>query len=258
MADFFNGGLPLGFLFVFVRISGMLLLNPLLSRKNVPQTFKMGFIVILSIIISPTVDSSYILSLSSMDKVVALMKELILGAVTSTVFNLFYFSLVFTGDFIDMQLGLSMAKAFDPGTSIQISLTGKLLTLLFVFYFFASDAHLLLIKMFAESFKFIPPGCCDLSFGFVPYLLNLFISIFALSFKLALPFVIAEFTIEVALGILMRVIPQIHVFVISMQMRILVGLILMIAYAPAVSSFMDKYLNLFMENTYAAMRTAAF
>ena len=154
-----------------------------------------------------------------------------------------------------MQLGLSMAKAFDPATNIQFSMTGKILTIMFVFFFFASDAHLLIIKIFAESFKIVPLGCEGLSLAVTEHILNLFISVFTLAFKLALPFVIAEFTIEAALGILMRVIPQIHVFVVSMQLRIIVGIILMIAFAPAIASFLNKYLALMMENTMAIIKS---
>ncbi|MEG2143694.1 MAG: flagellar biosynthetic protein FliR [Oscillospiraceae bacterium] len=254
-ADIFGTGQV--FLFVFARFSGMVLLNPIFSRKNLPQTFKMGFVLMLTLLVAPNLDSSFLVDMASMDKVTALLKELSVGMVGGMVFDIFYYLLLFAGDFIDMQLGLSMAKTFDPGSNIQISISGKIITLLFFFYFFASDSHLMLIKIFATSFEIIPAGAAGFNLNFAEHMLKLFASIFTLAFKLSLPFVIAEFTIEAALGILMRVVPQISVFVVSMQLRILVGLTLMIAYAPAISSFTDKYITLLLQNTMAMLRTLA-
>ena len=53
----------------------------------------------------------------------------------------------FTGGY---SVGLSMAKAFDPGTNIQTSVSGKLFELLFIMYFFATDSHLTFIRIMAS------------------------------------------------------------------------------------------------------------
>ena len=61
--------------------------------------------------------------------------------------------------------------------------------------------------------------------------------------NLALPFVAAEFVIEVAMGILMKLIPQMHVFVINIQLKILVGIFLLLAFAQPIGDFMDRYME---------------
>ena len=66
---------------------------------------------------------------------------------------------------------------------------------------------------------------------------------FLLAVRLALPFVAAEFVLEVSLGLLMKLIPQIHVFVIQMQGKILVGLTLLIAMLIPVSNFVSDYME---------------
>lgn len=54
-----------------------------------------------------------------------------------------------------------MAKVFDPGTSIQASMSGNLFNTMFLLYFFATDSHLLLIRIFIDSFRILPGGRCD-------------------------------------------------------------------------------------------------
>jgi flagellar biosynthetic protein FliR len=44
-----------------------------------------------------------------------------------------------------------MAKVFDPGTSIQMSISGNIFSLLFVLFLFVTDSHLVLIRLFASS-----------------------------------------------------------------------------------------------------------
>jgi flagellar biosynthetic protein FliR len=59
---------------------------------------------------------------------------------------------------MDTHFGMSMAKVFDPGTSIQMSVSGTFLNILFLLYIFCTDSHLLLIRIFADSFQVLPAG----------------------------------------------------------------------------------------------------
>ena len=45
------------------------------------------------------------------------------------------------------------------------------------------------------------------------------------------------------MGVLMKLIPQIHVFVINIQFKILLALFMLWAYAQPINSFLDSYMN---------------
>ena len=64
--------------------------------------------------------------------------------------------------------------------------------------------------------------------------------------KLVLPFVAAEFILEMTMGVLMKLIPQIHVFVINIQCKILLGIMLMMLFAYPMGAFMDRYTEAMM------------
>ncbi len=57
------------------------------------------------------------------------------------------------------------------------------------------------------------------------------------------------------MGVLMKLVPQIHVFVISVQFKILLGLLLMILFASPITAFLDNYMTLMFENMERALYT---
>lgn len=85
--------------------------------------------------------------------------------------------------------------------------------------------------------------------------MTLFASVFSLVIRLSLPFVAAMFVSEVSMGVLMKLVPQIHVFVISVQFKILLGLLLMILFASPITAFLDNYMTLMFENMERALYT---
>ena len=149
---------------------------------------------------------------------------------------------------MDMEFGLSMAKVFDPGTNLQMSTSSNLLNILFILYIFITDSHLLLIHIFANSFEILPAGTASFSPEASQFFLELFASVFSMALRLVLPFMAAEFVMQVAMGILMKLVPQIHVFVINIQFKILLGVTMLLAFGGPISSFVDNYMRIMLEN----------
>ncbi len=85
------------------------------------------------------------------------------------------------------------------------------------------------------------------------YLVSIFGSVFLMVIKLALPFVAAEFVLEVSMGVLMKLIPQIHVFVINIQSKILLGILLMMLFARPIGAFIDSYYGMMMSEVQKVM-----
>lgn len=239
---------------VFMRMSGMIFLNPLFSRRNVPGPAKVTLALALTILISPGLTAANLSNMTEWDFIPAMMRELFAGFCCSYVFQLFYYLLFFAGDFMDIQFGLSMARVFDPGTSIQSSVSGTLLNLIFILYLFVTDSHLLMLRIFSTSYMIVPLGAPGIELTqLAGFMTNLFLSAFILIVKLTLPFVAAEFIVELSMGVLMKLIPQIHVFVINIQIKVLLSIFLLIVFASPISSFMDNYLQLLFQNMEQAL-----
>lgn len=230
-------------LLVFVRMSGILLTNPLFTRSNIPMRVRMTVILAISILLFPTLDSASVRGLSDVEYLASVFREVLTGVTVGMVFQLLYFLLIGVGDIIDFNIGLSMAKVFDPGTSIQMSISGSFISVLFVLYMFASDSHLELIKVFATTYKIIPLGAAEFKPELYMSMVDLFTGLFSLVLRLTIPFIVAQVTLEAALGTLMKIVPQIHVFVMNIQMKLVLGISLMFLFAAPISVFIDNCMS---------------
>lgn len=230
------------FLFAFARLGGMIFANPLFGRRNVPMRVRAGLVLALTLLIGPNLDAQAVTSFNSLEMMAAILRETAYGICFGLVFQIFFYMLFVAGDLMDTAFGLSMSKIFDPVNGLQISVMGQVIQIVFALYFFATGSHLIMVKIFAYSFELVPAGAQTIVWTeVVKFLLSLFESAFVMAVKLALPFLAAEFLVEAAMGILMKLIPQIHVFVINMQCKILTGLVLMMLFAQPMGNFIDHY-----------------
>ncbi len=166
-----------------------------------------------------------------------------IGITLSYIFAIYYYMLQFSADMMDLQFGLSMAKAMDPQTQIQTGISGNLLTIVFMLYFFATNSHLVLLQVAAYSFIVIPAGGEGILISnMAGFVMEIFSSIFSLALRLCLPYLITGFILEISMGILMKLIPQIHIFVIHMQAKIILGVVLLLLLASPLATFIDNYI----------------
>lgn len=245
------------FSLVLARFAAMILLNPLLARRNVPVLVRMGLVLALTLLVSANLAPDAYVPANDFDMLAAIFRELLVGVVLGYVFQLFYYLIFFVGDLLDVEFGMSMSKVFDPSTNVQMSLTGNYLLVFFMLYFLTTNGLQQMIYLFASSFDAIAPGGAVITQELVGFGLELFQSMFTLTFRLVIPFMAAEFSLQIALGILMKLIPQIHVFVINFQLKQGLGMLLLLLFAPAISGFMDRYVVLLFENMQRALFLAA-
>lgn len=242
------------FALVFCRIGGMIFLNPLLSRKNLPAQFRVALVLLLTVIIAPGLSLSAIEQLEGFALFWAMAKELFAGLCFGVLFQIYYYMLFVAGDVIDTGFGLSMAKAFDPGTNIQLSFSGNLFQMLFVLYFFATDCHLIFIKLIDSTFDLVGLGAMSFGADVGSFICTQFVYSFGLIMHLAVPFIAASFILEIAMGVLMKLISQINVFSIHFQFKIILGFVLLFLFAVPTANFMQNYINEIFEQSQNVLR----
>lgn len=234
------------YVLVFVRLAAIVGFNPMLSRQNIPAMVRTGIIFFSTLLLAPLVPLPS--QTDTPELLFGIIREIAVGWLLGYVFNIFFYMLAFVGDILDMQFGLSMAKVMDPGTGVQSAFTGNLINLVFMAYFFITNSHLVLIKTAVDSYNLIPAGAENInihaaaSFG-----IDIFTSVFSLAVRLAFPFVAAEFILEMGMGILMKLIPQIHVFVINMQFKIMLAIIMLFVLAKPITVFVENYIIIYFD-----------
>jgi len=212
------------FLMITGRMSGFVVFNPLFGRRGIPNIIKAGFILLLSICVFSINPARGPMPETLLGLVFTFVMEMFLGYVLGLIINFFFYIPVMAGSVIDMQMGLSMASTYDPASGIQVTATSTLLNVLMSLLFFAANGHHTLIRIFTSSSLVVPFGNVALGDHFFAAMIQLFIDCTLLGVKLSMPVLAAELMGQVGMGILMKVIPQINVFAINIELKVIVGL----------------------------------
>lgn len=228
------------FSLILMRMSGFILFNPILGRRNIPAIVKAGFIFVLTLLVYSFSGGDAFDIDSPVEYAFLLLKEFGAGYVIGYVVELFFMVITFGGFVIDFQMGLSMANVYDPQNDAQIPVTGSLFQAYLMLLFFALDGHLALIRILLTSAEIVPYGGIIITQTLAQRAIDIFLECIGMGIKFAMPIMAAEFLVEIGVGIMNKVVPQVSIFVINIQLKIIVGLVLLIIlFSP-----MGDYVNL--------------
>ena len=140
-----------------------------------------------------------------------------------------FWSVTFAGEIIGFQMGLSIAAVYNPMDGVASNPIGRVLTLTMLLVFLLLDGHHHMLRALVASFEVVPLSGADLSRG-GPLLLQWMGAFFVTAIRLAAPFMITIFLVDVALGVFARVAPQADLFSMGLPLKIVIGLSLTILF----------------------------
>lgn len=214
-------------LYIMARVSGFILFNPILGRTNIPAAFRSGMVLVLSWFVMGVTDQQVPVPGGVPELVVRILLEMGLGFLLGMAVNFFFYIPQLAGSMIDTQMGMTMNQMYDPGTSSSMSVSGQILNVLMTLLFFAGGGHYTLLRIFLTSEEIVPLGAVSIGVPAVQFMLELFVECTVLAVKLCMPILAAELIAQVGMGVLMKVIPQINVFAINIELKVIVGLALL-------------------------------
>lgn len=232
-----EGALTL-FLFITARMSGFVLFNPLLGRQNISGTFRAGFILVLSVFTYSIVGGRADVPAGATALLVSMMLELVLGYVLGMVVSVFFYIPQLAGHAIDTQMGMTMSQIYDSGSQSNMSVTGVLMNTLMTLLFFAGNGHHTLMKIMITSGDVVAYGGVAIGPDVTDAMLMLFVECTLLAVKLCMPILAAEMIGQLGMGVLMKVIPQINVFSINIELKVIIGLVLLLMLVVPFSEFL--------------------
>ena len=235
------------FTLILMRMSGFILLNPVLGRRNVPAIVKAGMIFVLTLAIYSFSENAAFDVESTVEYGFLLIKEFAAGYVIGFAMELFFMVLSFGGYIIDFQMGLSMAMVYDPQSNAQIPVSGSMFQAWFMLLFFAVDAHLVLMKILLTSAEIVPYGGIIITQNLPQRMVEIFLQCIEMGVRIAMPILAAEFLIEIGVGILNKAVPQISIVVINIQFKLIVGLVLLVVLFSPMGEYMSKIISEMMK-----------
>ena len=136
-------------------------------------------------------------------------------------------------------MGLSFATFFDPGSRLNMPIIARIIDLLAMLLFMAFDGHLWLISMLVDTFHTLPIGGDAVNSNAFMALTRAAGLIFISGLMLALPLITLLLTVNLALGLLNRMAPQLSVFVIGFPITLTVGMLLISLLMPLIAPFCE-------------------
>ncbi|MCX7885533.1 MAG: flagellar biosynthesis protein FlhB [Caloramator sp.] len=224
-----------------IRIMAMLILSPIFSLKQIPSAVKVGLSLIISMLISPSlakIQSSLPYTLTEL--IVAVGFEILIGASIGYVATLIFNSIRVAAQFMDFTIGFSMAQYYDPSTAGNSTPLERFFNWLAIMIFLTFNFHHVILSAIIKSFQVIPVNIISINFNYFFAILSVFSKSFLIAIQLAAPIVIVIFITDFTLGLISRSVPQLNIFMLSLPIKILVGLLAIAAILPGLSHIFVK------------------
>lgn len=233
------------YLLILVRVAGFIFSAPFFSIKNVPMRVKAGFSAVFSLVIFFALPYQSFQYDSNFDYIFVIAKEAIIGLIIGFFANIGYYILSLVGHMIDTEIGFSMVSTFDPATNISVTITSNLYSYLIMLMMMITNLHHYFIKAFVDTYKVIPIGKGMINPKLYQLMVYYLTNFCIIAVRIVLPVMAAILIVNVTLGILAKVAPQMNMFVIGMQLKVLVGLTILyfvIQLLPSVSDWIFNYM----------------
>ena len=221
--SFSYGDLEL-FLLIFVRVASFVYIAPFFSMSNTPSRVRVGLAFFISVLLYQTGPEQEAAYDTLTGYTIIVMKEAVTGFLIGFGANLCTAVISFAGQIADMEMGLSMASLFDPATKQQTTITGVYYNYMVLLLLMISGMHRYLLKALAETYELIPiNGAVFHDDALLQALITFMGDYIIVGFRICLPIFAVMIILNAVLGILAKVSPQLNMFAVGIQMKVLVG-----------------------------------
>ncbi len=214
----------------FFRIIGIFFAAPVLSARSFPVRARVGLALLLAILAAPLMEGRAP-SFDDPGVWALLATELMVGLAIGLVARMLLSAVDLAGETIGLQMGLSFAGFFDPGAGTS-NAVARLLTTASLAAFVAADGPAMLLAATLHGV-----GAADAAAESTRFLTGLpfariATTVFELGILIALPYMALLLFVNLALGVMSRIAPQLNVFAIGFPITIGSGLLLLAVGLP--------------------------
>jgi len=203
--------LPLFFL-ATVRVGSFVISSPLFGMRGVPTPIRVviSFILGLAVVSFTGLPSEEILS--SLNFIFIVLVEIAVGLTAGLIVTIWFASVALAGEKMATSAGLGYAAQIDPQAGGQTPVVSVILNLFLIVLFVSLDGHLLMLRVFFESFSILPIGSIPPPMALIGAGIKAAGSMFIAASLIMLPVVGIILMINVSAGIMTRSAPQLNLF----------------------------------------------
>ncbi len=225
------------FLLILIRISCFVSVAPFFGLQDVPGRVKIGLSVFISLILYQIVPRESLGYTGIIGYSIITVKEGITGLLIGFAANICNSIILLAGNLLDMNIGFSMAMEYNPQMKTQASVSANFYNYLVLLLLIITNMHQYILRAVVDSYQLIPVNgqvfqWDALLTGMLTYMTDLFV----IAFRIILPVFVCIMILNCILGVMAKVSPQMNMFAIGMQLKVLFGLAVMLL---TIGMFMD-------------------
>ncbi|MEZ3500101.1 flagellar biosynthetic protein FliR [Pantoea sp. KPR_PJ] len=215
---------------------------PVFSEKAASKKVKVGLAVLVAFLIGQNLPETDI-TLWSVAGIWVTAKQILIGTTIGLTIQLLFAAMRFVGEIISLQMGLSFASFFDPSGNQAMPLLARFLNMIFTLLFLTLNGHLYLLNVLADSFTLLPVDGAPVGSGAFCLLVQTASIIFSCGLKIGLPVITLLLALNLTLGLLNRLTPQLSIFVIGFPLSITLGMVALLLMMFDFAPLFDRYMH---------------
>ena len=223
-------------LWPFIRTLALFSALPMLGARNVPARVRVALSALIVLCAQPALPPMPQVALDTPLAFMLVIQQVLIGVTIGFAVRVVLAAVEYAGELIGLQMGLNFAMFFDPVTNNQATTTSRLFNSTVSWLFIVVNGHLLVVMALVDSFAAFPVSPEPFAFlrRALPHQWGA--EIFGTGLWIALPLVAMMVFVNVALGVISRVAPQLSLFSVGFPITIGLGLIGLVFTLPAMQT----------------------
>ena len=240
-------------LWPFLRVLALFTAAPLFSMRVVPLRVKIGLAFLVALCAQGVLADPPIIDLNSREVLGVVAQQVMVGLAMVFSVRLVFASVELAGEVIGLQMGLNFASFFDPASNAQLSAVARFFSHMAMLLFVVINGHLLLLMAVIKSFERFPVNGNFMQVFAGMRLYELGSSLFASALWIAMPMIALLLFVNLAMGIVSRVAPQMNIYAVGFPVTLTVGMLGIAATLPMleqpVVGLLQRAVDIFLAST---------
>lgn len=234
----------LAFMFPLARILGLVATAPIFSNDVMSRHTRLMCGLAVAMALAPALPPLPAMPAGSWLALGVLVREALLGILMGFSLRLVFAAIDTAGELTGMQMGLSFAVLYDPQTAGQTPVITNFFALITTLIFLASNGHLLILQLLAESYELLPVSATPFAADSLRTLVASASILFTLGLLMAMPIIAALLIANIGLGVLTRVAPTLNIFAVGFVVTLTAGFVILALSLPYLGVALQKLFEL--------------
>lgn len=232
---------------LLARLGAACMILPGLGEQDVPAPIRLALALALVVLLLPVLRPVLPAAPDAAVEAARLIAlEVVVGLWLAGLARILALGFAIAGQAIALLVGLSSALVPDPQFGQQTAITARLAALLGALFILSSGLYALPLGALARSYGAFPPGAPWPAGEAAEAVAIAAGQSLDLALRLAAPFVFGAVLLNVSLGLLARLAPQIQVYFVAIPGQVLAGIALLaVLIAPMLALFAETMATLF-------------